>query len=383
MKLDIVIYGLSITSSWGNGHATTYRALTKALAARGHRVTFLERDVPWYRSHRDLPTSPHCGIELYDTLKEVPQRYAALTRQADLVVMGSYVPDGAVLGDWITSTAHGVTAFYDIDTPVTLKRLESGDAGYISPPLVPRFNLYLSFTGGPTLQLIEDMYGSPRARALYCAVDPQTHAPVRARRKWALGYIGTFSEDRQPLLERLLFEPARKLPQSRFVVAGAQYPASIRWPDNVEHIEHLAPDQHSAFYCSQDYTLNLTRPDMAAAGFSPSVRLFEAAACGVTVISDRWPGLESFFEFGKEILVADCAEGVRHFLCDLPQQQRRQIGAAARRRVLQSHTAKRRAVELESYVQEVIAKPTADITAEHGAAAGTSASNVGHETHRV
>jgi spore maturation protein CgeB len=367
MKLNIVIFGLSITSSWGNGHATTYRALIKALAARGHRITFLERDVPWYRPHRDLETAPFCRIELYESLKEVPQRFTALVRSADAVVMGSFVPDGAALGDWITSTARGVTVFYDIDTPVTLKRLESGDAGYIVPGLIPRFNLYLSFTGGPTLQLIEEIYGSPRARTLHCSVDPDRHAPVAVPVKWSLGYIGTYSEDRQPLLDRLLIEPARRMPKQSFLIAGAQYPASLRWPRNVQHIEHLTPDRHSDFYCSQRYTLNLTRPDMASAGFSPSVRLFEAAACGVPVISDSWPGLETFFQPGQEILLAETPEAVQQILSELPEAQRRRIAAAARERVLQGHTAQHRALEFEQYVQETPNKPGVKLRAEAAA----------------
>jgi spore maturation protein CgeB len=357
MKLDIVILGLSISSSWGNGHATTYRALTKALAARGHRITFLERDVPWYRDNRDMRSSPYCRIELYDSLKSASQRFGTLVTEAEVVMLGSFVPDGAVLGDWITSTARGITAFYDIDTPVTLSRLERGNAEYISPSLVPRFNIYLSFTGGPTLQLIEDIYGSPRARALYCAADVANHAPVEVPEKWTMGYIGTYSEDRQPLLERLLLEPARRLPEHRFVVVGAQYPNTIRWPSNVQHVEHLPPDAHSEFYCGQRYTLNLTRPDMTNAGYSPSVRLFEAGACGVPVISDSWPGLDTFFTPGSEILLADSPDAIVQIISELPERQRRKIATAARNRVLGRHTAEHRAIEFERYVEEAMTQP--------------------------
>jgi spore maturation protein CgeB len=268
------------------------------------------------------------------------------------VILGSYVPDGAVLADWITSHAKGVTAFYDIDTPITLRRLENGDNDYLRAATIPRFSLYLSFTGGPTLSLIEDLYGSPRARALHCAVDPQMHAPVAASPRWELGYLGTYSEDRQIALERLLLEPARRLPERRFVVAGAQYPADIRWPANVDRIEHLAPEKHAAFYCAQRYTLNLTRRDMAAAGFSPSVRLFEAAACGAPVISDRWAGIETFLTPGREILIADTSENVMDAICELPDDRRLRIAAAARNRVLASHTAERRAIQLEAYYRE-------------------------------
>jgi spore maturation protein CgeB len=352
MNLNIVIFGLSITSSWGNGHASTYRALVKALHQRGHRVTFLERDVPWYRPHRDLTEADYCRIELYESLQDVPLRFGTLVGEADLVIVGSYVPDGAAVGDWATSQARGVTAFYDIDTPVTLARLQAGNAEYLPATLIPRFDLYLSFTGGPVLELIETRYGSPRARPLYCAVDPDIHAPMAARLAYTLGYLGTYSADRQPPLERLLLQPARQLPREQFVVAGAQYPSDILWPANIERVEHLPPRQHPLFYCSQRFTLNITRADMIAAGFSPSVRLFEAAACGVPIISDRWPGLETFFIPGEEILTADSPEHITRILSELSDERRLSIAAAARRRVLQHHTATDRARQLEEYYGE-------------------------------
>ena len=364
MNLDIVIFGLSITSSWGNGHASTYRALTKALHQRGHRVTFVERDVAWYAAHRDLSDSPYCRVELYRSLGDVPRRFLRLVSDADLIIVGSYVPDGAVLADWLTMHATGVTAFYDIDTPVTLARLEQDKAEYIRAALIPRFDLYLSFTGGPVLDLIENIYGNARARPLYCAVDPDVHAPVvRSERSWSLGYLGTFSADRQQKLDQLLLEPARRMPQHKFVVAGAQYPLSIAWPANIERIDHLPPKSHPKFYCGQRYTLNVTRSDMVAAGFSPSVRLFEAAACGVPIISDRWPGLDTFFTPGREILIADIAENVLHILRELPDERRRSIAAAARKRVLENHTASHRAQQLEDYYAEVVDGWTSKVTA--------------------
>jgi spore maturation protein CgeB len=358
MKLDIMMFGLSITSSWGNGHATTYRALVKALAARGHRITFLERDVPWYRDNRDLTSSPYCRIALYDSLRQVSEQYGSMLASADVVLLGSFVPDGAALGDWITSTARGVTVFYDIDTPVTLSKLANNSAEYISPQLVPRFNLYLSFTGGPALQLITGIYGSPRARPLYCAVDIEVHKPEEVPSQWSLGYIGTYCEDRQALLEQLLIEPARQMPEHRFVVVGAQYPDKLIWPENVRHIEHLPPDSHSKFYCSLDYALNLTRQQMAAAGYSPSVRLFEAAACGVPIISDRWPGIEEFFVPGREILLANSTADIVRILSRSRPSRRRNIATAARERVLKNHTAEIRAIEFEQYVGESISPPS-------------------------
>jgi spore maturation protein CgeB len=354
MKLNIVMFGLSITSSWGNGHATTYRALVKALAARGHRITFLERDMPWYRDHRDLRDPSYCRVALYDSLKAVSQQFGSLVSQADVVVLGSFVPDGIALGDWITSTARGVTVFYDIDTPVTLSKLASNSAEYISTSLIPRFQLYLSFTGGPTLELIKGIYGSPRTRALYCAADVELHKPVNVPTQWTLGYLGTYSEDRQPLLERLMIEPARLLPEHKFVVAGAQYPDTDNWPANIQYIEHLPPAAHSRFYGSLRYALNLTRQHMATAGYSPSVRLFEAAACGVPVISDDWPGIEEFFVPGKEIHLANQTSDVVKIISGSSENDRRTCAAAARKRVLASHTAEHRAIAFEQYVKEVI-----------------------------
>jgi spore maturation protein CgeB len=356
MSLDIVIFGLSITSSWGNGHATTYRALAKALADRGHRVTFLERDVPWYRKHRDLKKAAYCAIHLYQQLKEAPGRFSPMVREADLVILGSFVPEGAELAEWIVSQARGVTAFYDIDTPVTFAQIRNRQIDYIRPAQIPKFDLYLSFTGGPVLQAIEEEYGSPRARSLYCSVDPLVHSPSNQPAQWDLGYLGTYSKDRQPKLEKLLLATAVALPERRFVVAGAQYPAGIAWPKNVERSEHLPPAQHPDFYCRQRYTLNLTRADMIAAGYSPSVRLFEAASCGVPVISDRWAGLSSFFLPREEILVAESSREVVEILSQLSEDRRRTIAMAARRRVLRSHTAERRARELETYYAEVVSE---------------------------
>jgi spore maturation protein CgeB len=356
MKLKIVVIGLSVTSSWGNGHATTYRALLKALCARGHDVTFLERDVPWYRDNRDLPDPGFCKVFLYQSLRELAARFTDVVREADCVVLGSYVPEGAAIGGWVTSQARGVTAFYDIDTPVTLAGLDAGGLDYLTAGLVPRFDVYLSFSGGPALQLIEELYGSPGARALYCSADPEHHAPTFAPARWSLGYLGTYSDDRQPQLEALLMQPARRLEQHAFVVAGTKYPADVRWPANVERIEHLPPGDHPSFYASQRFTLNVTREEMRAAGWSPSVRLFEAAACGVPVISDRWPGLDSIFAIGTEILVADSADEAIAFLADIEEDERREIAARARRRVLAEHTAEHRCDQLEHEVAGVAAR---------------------------
>jgi spore maturation protein CgeB len=352
--MNIVILGLSITSSWGNGHATTYRGLVRELARRGHEVLFLERDAPWYAENRDLTAPPYCETRIYHGLAQLKHRYARHVRDADLVMVGSYVADGVAVGEWVTSTAEGLTAFYDIDTPVTLSKLARGDFEYLSPHLIPRYDLYLSFTGGPTLRRIEKKYGAPMARALYCSFDPDHYYPEKRRTRWDLGYLGTYSDDRQPTVERLLIDPARRWRDGRFVVAGPQYPDGIAWPRNVKRVEHLAPREHRPFYNAQRFTLNVTRAEMIRAGWSPSVRLFEAAACGVPIITDEWDGLSSLFEPDREILIARSSADVLRYLRKIDEADRRSIGLRARDRVLGTHTAAHRARELESYVAEAM-----------------------------
>jgi spore maturation protein CgeB len=352
--VNIVILGLSITSSWGNGHATTYRGLVRELDRNGHDVLFLERDVRWYRDNRDLADPPYGTTRLYRGLAHLKRSFTRAVRDADLVIVGSYVPQGVEAGDWVLRTAQGVTAFYDIDTPVTLAKLRRGDYEYLHPDQIAEYDMYLSFTGGPTLARIERQYGSPMARALYCSFDPANYFPEDRDMRWDLGYLGTYSADRQPTLERLLVEPAKQWSDGKFIVAGPQYPAEIRWPRNVKRVNHLPPKKHRAFYNSQRFALNVTRAEMVRAGWSPSVRLFEAAACGVPIISDPWPGLDSLFAPGKEILIARSSDDVLHYLHDISDEQRRAIGERARRRVMRNHTAAHRARELESYVAEVL-----------------------------
>lgn len=350
--LNIVIFGLSITSSWGNGHATTFRSLVKALHARGHHITFFEKDLPWYARHRDLPAPRYCETLVYKHLKELHQQ-DAIINSADLVILGSFVPDSEALLNWLRPFARPCLAFYDIDTPVTLAALDKGSCEYLRPQMIGQFDLYLSFSGGPSLAQLEQRWGAQRARPLYCSVDPELYYPEDCRRRYTLGYLGTYSADRQPGLQALMLDTAAALPTARFCVAGAQYPDHLQWPDNVEHREHIAPQQHRRFYNSQQFTLNITRNDMIKAGYSPSVRLFEAGACAVPVISDNWEGLEQFFGIGEDILVASNSAEVRAYL-EMDEKSRLDIGHNMRRKVMAAHTSDHRARELENYWREVV-----------------------------
>ncbi|MCW3796580.1 glycosyltransferase [Sphingomonas sp. BN140010] len=349
--MKLVVLGLSLSSSWGNGHATTFRALLQAYAERGHDILFLERDVPWYRNQRDLADPNYCRLEFYSDLDDL-HRWTAEIAGADAVMVGSYVPQGVDVAKFVQATADGTTAFYDIDTPVTLSKLKRGDFEYLSPEVIPGFDVYLSFTGGPTLNFIEEFYGSPAARPLYCSVDADKYRPLEVEQRWDLSYLGTYSDDRQPTVERFLNAVARALPNRRFCVAGPQYPKSVEWPANVERIEHVPPADHPAFYAASRFALNVTRADMIAAGWSPSVRLFEAAACATPVISDVWDGLDTLLRPGSEILFARSTADVIAALDGIGVDQAAGIGQAARARVLVAHTARHRAEELERHLAE-------------------------------
>jgi spore maturation protein CgeB len=361
--LNIVIFGLSITSSWGNGHATTFRSLAKALSRRGHKITFFEKDVPWYAAHRDLPSPGFCSTILYHSLDEV-NAYEATIAHADLVILGSYVADAEQLAKTISALSPACFAFYDIDTPVTLEALNNDQCAYLTAAMIPMFDVYLSFTGGPTLNKLEQEYGAQRTYPLYCSVDPELYFPETITvgilektfpMQYALGYLGTYSSDRQPTIEKLLLETARRASDKYFCVAGAQYSANINWPGNVKQIEHIPPHQHRHFYNSQQFTLNVTRRAMITAGYSPSVRLFEAGACGTPIISDYWEGLDSFFTIGEEILVAQSTDEMIEYL-NMSPDDRLAIGRRMWQKIQHNHTSTQRAIEIEELWQMITAQ---------------------------
>lgn len=355
--MRLVVLGLSLSSAWGNGHATTWRALLRGFAGPGHDVLFLEREQPWYAAHRDLPAPDFCRLRFYDAVAGLDD-YRSDLAAADAVLIGSFVPDGQAVIEQALAWAGGPVLFYDIDTPLTLAGVERGDCPFLSAAQIPRFAAYLSFTGGPTLQRLEQRFGARRALALYCCVDPDLYTPRAVLPRWDLSYLGTYSIDRQPGLDSLLLAPARANPQLRFVVAGSQYPRDMVWPDNVERIEHLPPQDHAGFYALSRYTLNLTRADMKAAGFSPSVRLFEAAACACPVLSDRWAGMAEVFEPGREILLVETAEDVLAQLA-APTSARAALASRAHGRALRDHTGTIRGKRLEELLLGAIAQAPA------------------------
>jgi spore maturation protein CgeB len=345
---SIVIFGLTVSSSWGNGHATLWRGLIGALARRGVRVTFFERDVPYYARHRDLSELPGGGeLVLYSDWNEVSAVAAAKVRAADATIVTSYCPDG-VAACALACESGRFSIFYDMDTPVTLARLAAGEpVAYLPAGGLDGFDLVLSYTGGEALRRLERKLGARRTAPLYGHVDPAVHRPGSAedRYRGALSYLGTSSADRQAAVAALFAEPARRRPDLRFVLGGSGYGADFPWTDNIFLIEHVPPAEHPAFFCSSRLTLNATRGDMAALGYCPSGRLFEAAACGCPVLSDVWPGLELFFAPGREILTAATTEEALQAL-ELSDAELSAIARAARERTLAEHTSDHRAAEL-------------------------------------
>ncbi len=355
--LTICFFGLSITSSWGNGHATTFRSLIKELYRQGNQILFFERDVVWYASNRDLPNPNFCDLYLYDHLNELKTDHLEKIIHADFVIQGSFVPEGIALAEWLTGAARGLKAFYDIDTPVTLQLLESKSCDYLNEQLIPKFDIYLSFTGGSILDHLQDVLKSPCAKPLYCSVDPELYFPMDIEKSYDLGYLGTYSDDRQPVLGKLLVEAARNMPKGRFTVAGSLYPENIQWPPNVERISHLPPKDHVKYYNQQRFTLNVTRQAMIKWGYAPSVRLFEAMACGTPVISDFWEGLDEFFSFGNEILIAKTTAQINSYLGEFSKEAQEEIGKKGRLRILEAHTSKIRASELIAYYYQAVHPP--------------------------
>lgn len=348
--MKLVIFGLTVSSSWGNGHATIWRGLCSALARQGHRVRFFERDVPYYANHRDLHHTDQFDIVLYENWEQVLPEARRAVREADCAVVTSYCPDGRAASDLVLESATGMKLFYDLDTPVTLGRLRAGeDVEYIPTYGLEPFDLVLSYTGGRALTELQARLGARRVAPLYGCADPAIHKPVAAVSRYVcdLSYLGTYAADRQATLEELFVEPARRCPEKRFVIGGAQYPIEFPWTNNIWFVRHLPPPEHPAFYSSSKLTLSVTRAAMAEMGFCPSGRLFEAAACGTPVISDTWEGLDSFFEPGREILLASAADDVERALA-LDTEELKRIGQTARSRALAEHTADHRSLELLS-----------------------------------
>lgn len=351
--MKIAVFGLTISSSWGNGHATPYRAILRALHRMGHEIHFFEKDVPYYRTRRDFEQCGYCRLTLYPDWQSVRATALAQAGEADVVITASYLPEGRRINDEILALGRPLRVFYDLDTPVTLGCLENGSVEYLQRDQVAEFDLVLSFTGGKILSELEIKYGARMARALYGCVDPDDYLRVPPSPEFAcdLSYMGTYAADRQQKLDALFLEPARRNPGKQFVLAGPLYPWEWQWPENVRRIDHVAPHDHPRFYSSSRITLNVTRGEMALWGWCPSGRLFEAAACATPLISDWWEGLDWFFDVARDLRVVSRAEHVEQALA-MSDSELQELARHARQRTLDDHTGQVRARQLLAYLEE-------------------------------
>ena len=351
--LKITLFGLTISSSWGNGHATPYRAILKALHRSGHRVVFFEKDVEYYALRRDFSSSEYCELRLYEDWETVRSSALACAAESDVVVVASFCPEGARIADEVLCLEHPLRVYYDLDTPVTLAMLEREELDHLRRDQIPCFDLYLSFTGGEVLTILEEQMGAQMARPLYGCVDPDVYmrTPAREDFRCLLSYMGTYSHDRQRQLDQLFLTPARTLSNKTFILAGSLYPWSWQWPANVRRFDHVMPAEHPAFYSSSRLTLNITRAEMARYGYCPSGRFFEAAACGTPIVTDRWLGLDTFFRDREEIFICDSTSDVLAAL-ESSDEQLRQLAGRARERTLDEHTGTHRAHQLVGYLEQ-------------------------------
>lgn len=358
--MKLTIFGLTLSSSWGNGHATPYRALLRALHRLGHECVFYEKDVEYYFWRRDFASCDYCELVLYPEWESVRRQALADAASSDVVMIGSYCPGGARIGEEILTLPGPLHVFYDLDTPITLEKLQAGGVEYLTAEQIPAYNLYLSFTGGSILRELETVWGARRARPLYGCVDPEVYmrVPPQPQFQCRLSYMGTHSADRQHKLEELFLAPARQLPDERFVLAGSLYPRDWSWPANVARFDHVPPAEHPALYSSSRATLNITREGMARTGYCPSGRFFEAAACGTPIFSDWWEGLNEFFSPEEIVRVSSAGEVLAALGSD--DRQLAAMSARARQRTLDEHSGERRAQQLVSCCEEAFSARSQD-----------------------
>jgi len=344
--MNIAVFGLTVSSEWGNDHAKHWRGLGRALAKLGVRLTFFEKHHASFADARDGVTFPGIDVVLYDEWHAVERTARAAVANADAAIVTSLCPDGPEAADLVRARSR-FAIFYDLDTPVTLGSLDDDRAGYLPRDGMIGFDLVLSSTGGPALEALARRLGADPVWPLYAGVDADAFAaePSARRPEVALSYLGTYAPDRQWLLASLFLEAARRLPQRSFLIGGAQYPHDYPWTPNTIFVRHVDPRRHRQFYAAAPLTLNVTRASMARMGYCPSSRLFEAAACETAVLSDIWDGIETFFSPPDEILLAQSADDVIGAI-GLGDAELGRIGRRARERVLHEHSTAHRAGEL-------------------------------------
>jgi spore maturation protein CgeB len=361
--VKLVLFGSSLVSAYWNGAATYYRGICRAMHARGHYIVFVEPDLYERQQHRDLVEDPeYAEVRVCHTWDDL-ERELERARGADLIAKCSGV------GGWDMELARGVlglrsprtrVAFWDVDAPQTLAAANAespNDSGSFRS-LIPEYDLILLYGGGPPVQASYARLGARRSHLVYNAVDPDAYYPVSADRARAcdLLFMGNRMPDREARVHELFFRAASLAPDLSFVLGGNGW-GDCSLPPNVRWIGHVPTGEHRVWNCSARMVLNINRADMAATGYSPPTRVFEAAGCASCVITDRWDGISTFFEPGAEILVATTADDIVAHLRESSPPRAHEIGAAARRRVLRDHTYTARAAELEAVLVDALVRP--------------------------
>ena len=352
--MRIAFFGSSLVSSYWNGAATYYRGLLRALAERGHRVTFFEPDAFDRQAHRDMADPDWCEVVVYQPDPLACARALRAARAADLVVKASGV---GVLDSFLEEAVlelkrpNRLVVFWDVDAPATLERV-THDPSDAFKPLVPRYDAIFTYGGGVPVIKAYRAIGARLCRPIYNALDPATHFPVAAdpRFRADLGFLGNRLPDREQRVAEFFLKPAALLPDREFLLGGAGWPGS-QLPPNVRAIGHVGTGDHNAFNCSATAVLNIARDSMARVGFSPATRVFEAAGAGACLITDAWDGIEEFFAPGKEILVARDGDAVAALVQELAPERAASIGMATRRTALARHTYAARALEVEQVLE--------------------------------
>ncbi len=363
-SLDIAFFGSSLVSAYWNGAATYYRGIVKALAARGHRITFFEPDAFERQAHRDIEDPPWARVVVFpagspaEALEPLER-----ARHADIVIKASGlgVFDELLEKEVLTLRRPGNRiVFWDVDAPATLERVGTTPDDPFAK-LAPRYDLILTYGGGPHVVEGYAALGAGNCVPIYNAVDPEEHyaVPPDLRFDGLLSFVGNRLPDREERVREFFFRAAELLPDERFVLAGNGWVNDGSLPANVQAIGHLYSRDHNAFNCTPRAVLNVNRRSMARAGYSPPTRVFEAAGAGACLVTDAWEGIEHFLAPGEEILVARSGDEVAQAVRHLTDADARRIGAAARERVLTQHTYAHRALQFEEAIECIWAEGAA------------------------
>jgi spore maturation protein CgeB len=348
--MRIVFFGSSLLSAYWNGAATYYRGILKALGARGHEVVFLEPDAFDRQLHRDIEPPDWAQVVVYAADQAGLRQALAYAGRADLVVKASGVGvfdaelEAGVLD---AAPADALVAFWDVDAPATLTRLEADPRDPLCA-LVPDYDLVLTYGGGAPVQNAYLNLGARLSVPIYNALDPDDHYPASPDPRFAsdLAFLGNRLPDREARVDEFFFAAAARAPEQRFVLGGSGWhdkplPANVRW------LGHVFTRDHNAINSTARCVLNVSRESMALNGWSPATRVFEAAGAGACLITDRWQGIEMFLAPGDEVLVAEDGAAVAEILRGVDEAEARRIGGAARRRLLAEHTYAHRALAVE------------------------------------